>query len=224
MTEWVSLPDAETVAHAAASRIAAAAADAIGRQGRFSLVLAGGTTPLAAYRELAGQTHDWEKWHLYYGDERCLPAQDPGRNSQMVAATGLSACVSHEYVIPAELGPELAAQAYTRILADALPFDLVLLGMGEDGHTASLFPGEPDREGLVLPVRGAPKPPAERVSLNRQTLQACHRMLVLVTGSGKREAVQRWRAGDELPVGRVADVAQSEILVESSLGDVAAAN
>jgi 6-phosphogluconolactonase len=117
---------------------------AIAKRGRFRLVLAGGTTPTAAYRLLRDRDADWAAWHLYHGDERCLAVGDPERNSLVADEAWLHHVPvprTQVHPIPAELGAEPAAEAYAAVVAEALPFDLVLLGIGEDGHTASLFPG-----------------------------------------------------------------------------------
>jgi len=217
MTQWHVVDGAGQVAFEASRRIAAAAKIAIAERGRFCLVLAGGSTPLAAYRLLAQSQQDWRAWHLFFGDERCLPADDPQRNSVLVAQTGLSDKVGSVHPIDAELGPERAAEAYRTVVEEALPFDLVLLGMGEDGHTASLFPGHSREGGNVLPVSGAPKPPPERVSLSISGLQDCRQMLVMVVGDGKRGALQAWRSGADLPIANVCDCEQCEVLVDSGL-------
>lgn len=214
MTRWQIETDASAVADAACRAIGAAARDAIAARGSFSLVLAGGATPRETYGRLAASDQTWDGWQLYYGDERCLPVNDERRNSSMVEHSGLADKVGGHHRIPAELGPEPAATAYRERLADLPPFDVVLLGVGEDGHTASLFPGLAWSQDTVFAVHGAPKPPPERVTLGVEALQHCHKMLVLVAGAGKAEAVQRWRSGDDLPVARVSDIEQATILVD----------
>jgi len=214
------LPDAEAVADAALGIMLAAAEEAIGARGVFRIVLTGGSTPLLAYRKLAGASAHWADWHIYHGDERCLPSDDAERNSRAADETWLlQVPIPREQVhaIPAERGAEAAAAAYEPIVAAALPFDLVLLGMGEDGHTASLFPEHEIRPGpLVMPVHEAPRPPPERVSLTPSALCRTRRMLVLVTGAGKRPAMHRWLAGEGLPVARVAVGGNALVLLDEA--------
>lgn len=214
------LPSADAVAGKAARRILAAAEGAIAARGRFALILAGGRTPLAAYTLLVGQRADWDRWHIFLGDERCLPASDPGRNSVAVTHAFLDRVpipAGNLHWMAAELGGEPAARAYEAAIAPWLPFDLVLLGMGEDGHTASLFPGHPVPEGpLAIAVRGAPKPPPERVSLTPRALSACHEMLILITGAEKAEAVAVWRRGADLPVAQVASQGGATVLIDEA--------
>lgn len=218
MTVWVTVRDAEAVARRACEAVSDAAGRAIAERGAFSLVLAGGRTPRRTYELLCQTQQDWQAWSLYYGDERCLPQKYPERNSRMVEHTGLARRAGHHYPIPSELGPESAATAYSETIRNRTPFDLVMLGMGEDGHTASLFPGhEWPEKPIAIPVHGAPKPPGERVSLAPPALQACRAMLVLVTGETKRDAVQAWRAGEPLPIAQVASVPQATVLVEQTL-------
>lgn len=214
MAAWQTEVDAAAVADAACRLIGIAARQAITERNRFRLVLAGGGTPLATYQRLAASDQAWKRWSLYYGDERCLPADDPQRNSQMVGATGLAERVGKHFPIPTELGAKAAATAYRERIKTAMPFDLVLLGMGEDGHTASLFPGHDWPDKTVFAVKNAPKAPHERVTLGVATLQNCRSMLVLVTGEHKTEAVRQWRSGVDLPVARVAGVDHALVLVE----------
>ena len=207
LMEWRVLADADAVALAAVRLIIQAAAESIEQRGRFRLVLAGGRTPEAAYRLLAHQAIDWTRWECYFGDERCLPVDHAERNSQMVERALLSQiplAPGEVHPIAAERGAEEAAASYAQIIAAAVPFDLVLLGVGEDGHTASLFPGRPlDPDAWVIPVHDAPKPPPERVSLGLRGLQSSRHLLVLATGAGKREALRGWRAGAALPIAQV---------------------
>lgn len=173
----------------------------------FSVVLAGGTTPKLIYQHLADAPVDWASWRIYFGDERCLAADHPDRNSVMASSAWLAAAVPKGalvFPITAEQGAEQGAFDYRETLRTAGTFDLVLLGLGEDGHTASLFPGHEwglrDDDPTVLPVFSAPKPPPERISLSAARLSHARQVLVFVTGSGKAEAVTGWRSGRLLPI------------------------
>jgi 6-phosphogluconolactonase len=208
----------ESVAEWLAEHILHAARSAIAARGRFALVLAGGRTPIAAYTLLASRRADWDHWHIFYGDERCLPPEDPERNSRAAATAWLERVplpAENHHPIPAELGAERAAGLYARVIAPALPFDLVLLGMGEDGHTASLFPGHAiPADTLTMPVHDAPKPPPERVSLTPKALTATRALWIVVTGAGKREALAAWDAGQDLPVARVAALTPATLILD----------
>jgi 6-phosphogluconolactonase len=193
MASFEVLPDPAAVARAAAETVRSLLA-----AGARTLVLAGGTTPAACYRELAGMELAWGRVTVLFGDERCVPPDDPESNYRMAREALL------ERVHPAsihrmagELGPDEAAAAYDAIVGGLQPLDVVLLGVGEDGHTASLFPGNPALEaaGWATPVRGAPKPPPERVSLTLPAIRGAGTVLVLATGAGKADAVARARAG-----------------------------
>lgn len=217
-TRWHLFDDPSAVAAAAASHILDAARTAIADRGLFRLVLAGGSTPLRTYRLLAEAPADWSGWRIYFGDERCLPPDHEDRNSRAAALAWLDrVAVPRENIhpIPAELGPEAAAVAYRSLVETALPFDLVLLGMGEDGHTASLFPGHSHPSGaLTVAVQGAPKPPPERVSLGAAALSAARAVLILVTGAGKREAVAAWQRGEPLPVASIGAPSGVDVLLD----------
>jgi len=218
LSNWHLFDDAPGVAREAARRILTAADRAITAQGSFSIVLAGGSTPEATYRLLVDADADWSKWHLYFGDERCLPSVHAERNSVITAAAWLDhVAVPAENIhpIPAEQGAEAGASAYRLLIADAVPFDMVLLGIGEDGHTASLFPGQihTDSE-LVHAVHDAPKPPPDRVSLSRNVLSDCRELLILVTGAGKQQAVTRWKQGEDLPIANIGAHDTVDILLD----------
>jgi 6-phosphogluconolactonase len=205
--EWRVFADAAALVAALADALCAEAAAAIAARRAFHLVLAGGGTPRELYRALADRNAGDARWHVWYGDERCLPADHPERNSAMAEAAWLAASripAENRRSIPAELGAIEAAAVYGDWLKGVDDFDVALLGMGEDGHTASLFPGrdwgvEPDSSD-VLAVFDAQRPPPERVSLSAVRLNRSQRVWFVITGSGKREALLRWKSGEALPV------------------------
>lgn len=217
---WHHFHDATAVADETVRRVLAAAERAIAARGVFRVVLAGGSTPERAYRQLAACDSDWSRWHIYLGDERCLPPDDAGRNSLMIEQAWLGRSLiapQHIHWIAAERGAEAGASNYQAVIEPVLPFDLVLLGMGEDGHTASLFPGHRhDPARLVVPVSAAPKPPPERISLNISALRQTREMLLLVTGAGKSAAVHHWRNGEPLPVASLECAAGIDVLIDQA--------
>jgi 6-phosphogluconolactonase len=228
LVRWHVFPDDASLQSDARGRVLAAARDAIAKHGAFDIVLAGGNTPRKLYRALRDAGTDWACWHVWYGDERCAPSDDPERNSRMARDEWLDHVpvrAGNVHPIPAERGAREAAALYARELRSVDAFDLVLLGLGEDGHTASLFPGHdwgthadsPD----AIAVFDAPKPPPERVSLSAHRLSNARQVLFLVEGAGKRDAVASWQRGEPMPA--------ASITPETSVGvdvllDAAAAN
>lgn len=206
-TIWKHLNNAEQVAHTAVHQIIIKAQEAISHRGRFKMVLAGGTTPERIYELLSEQDQEWSKWYLFIGDERCLEENDPERNSWMICQSWLDKVnfpMANFYPIPAELGPEKGAMVYAKTIKAFLPFDMTLLGVGEDGHTASLFPGHQHNEDEVThAVFNSPKPPSERISLSKKTLSESEKLIILVTGSSKKTAVKQWQQGEPLPVAQI---------------------
>lgn len=207
-TRWNHYDSIESLRHAVCNVIAQRADEAIAKNGRFSMVLAGGNTPRAIYRLLRDMKMDWSKWHIYHGDERCLPADHVDRNSLMAEQAWLQYVAipeSQVHDIPAQLGPVAGAKAYAETLKNAGTFDMVVLGLGEDGHTASLFPGHVvDNSADAVPVFDSPKPPAERVTISQNRLNNTHNVIFLVTGEGKQEAVDNWRKGVAIPATLIA--------------------
>lgn len=200
------------------------AADAIAARDAFHLVLAGGETPQALYALLREAETDWARWHIWFGDERCLAPDDPARNSRLAATAWLDHVPvppAQRHAIPGELGAYKGAGAYAAELRGQGLFDLVLLGLGEDGHTASLFPGQYwgiERQSRpVLPVFSAPKPPPERISLSAGRLSRSRSVLFLVQGEAKRDALRRWRAGESLPAGAIQPRDGVDVLVDAAL-------
>jgi len=203
ISRWHTFQTQDEINHATLNRILAAAKQAIDERGSFSIVLAGGSTPKNVYALLKDAQADWAKWHVFHNDDRCLPVNDVERNSLMARTTWLDhvaipALQIHD--IPAELGNVEGAKAYANTLAGVPIFDLVLLGLGEDGHTASLFPGQlVDNSADAVPVFDAPKPPANRITISQQRLSNAREVLFLVTGAGKQDAVNDWRNGVSIP-------------------------
>ena len=225
LTRWHVFPTVAELEQAALALILETANAAIAARGAFHLVLAGGTTPKHVYAALAAAEADWNLWHVYYGDERCLPPDHAERNSRMAADTWLDHVdipAEQIHVMPAEQGAEVAAHAYEAVLKEVPVFDLVLLGLGEDGHTASLFPMQAWERAIswppILPVHDAPKPPPDRVSLSPVRLSAARRVLFLVSGAGKADAVRDWRAGVQIPASRIEARESVDIYVDSAAG------
>ena len=203
ISRWHTFQTQDEINQATLNRILAAAQQAIAERGSFSIVLAGGSTPKNVYALLKNAQADWSNWHVYHNDDRCFPVDDSERNSLMARTTWLnhvSIPASQIHDIPAELGNVEGAKAYAKTLAGVPEFDLVLLGLGEDGHTASLFPNQPvDNSADAVPVSDAPKPPADRITVSQQRLSNTREVIFLVTGAGKQDAVNDWRNGVSIP-------------------------
>lgn len=216
----VVLKDAEALAQEAARRFVALARAAVEAHGRFAVALSGGSTPKRMYELLAEKPLkdevDWSKVHIFFGDERMV-APDTPESNYFVAVDKLLAHVPipDENIFPyvtlgvsAEDAAELYAQELTAFFGGAPDFDLVFLGLGEDGHTASLFPGHDEvtrpSGKLVAAVHDAPKPPPTRLSLTYKTLNAAKNILFLVGGKGKVEVLKRlFKNKEPLPASKV---------------------
>ncbi len=204
-------PDTEQLIESTTETILLAAQEAIQQRGQFHLVLAGGNTPKAVYQQLAQLKTDWSNWFIYFGDERCLPIGDAERNDFMAQQNWLNHVAIPKqqiHTIPAEQGAKNAAKSYTEQLAQVKNFDLVLLGLGEDGHTASLFPEHELGNGADAPaclaVSNAPKPPSDRVSLSAGRLSQSHQVIFMVSGKSKQDALRAWFAGANIPAAAIA--------------------
>ncbi|HZU15008.1 MAG TPA: 6-phosphogluconolactonase [Candidatus Dormibacteraeota bacterium] len=192
--------DPEGLARRAADLVAEAV-----RAGARTLVLAGGSTPRRAYQLLATEPLPWGRVTVLFGDERCVPPDHPESNYRMAKRELLDHVHPGSlHRIPGELGAEAAAARYDTIVRSLTPLDLVLLGMGPDGHTASLFPGHAalHAAGYAVAVHDAPKPPPERVSLTLGALREARQVVVLVAGEDKAAALARARRG-EVPAGMI---------------------
>lgn len=183
--------------------VAEAIATAIRERDATRFALAGGSTPRGCYERLARLDVPWDRTTLFFGDERCVPAGDPESNFAQARALLQHVAPALVHRIQAELGPEAGARAYEPLVA-AAPLDLVLLGIGQDGHTASLFPGNAalDATTYVAAVFGAPKPPPQRVTITLRTLREARRVMIMAAGSDKADAVRRALAG-QVPAGLI---------------------
>jgi 6-phosphogluconolactonase len=185
--------------------LAAAAADLFLEVAPRTVALAGGTTPRRAYERLASLDYPWTDVDVFFGDERCVPPDHPDSNFRMAHQALLSKVPARVHRMPGESCDALAYQQELRaVLGTNLLLDLVILGLGVDGHTASLFPGDPaiqETERLVVRVE---RPDHPRLTLTLPVLSASPVALFLVEGERKREAVRRLLTGDVIPAARVA--------------------
>lgn len=207
--EAIVYSDVAALVTGAADFIAAEAKAAIEARGVFSLALSGGNTPKPIYARLATLPLDWRHVHLFFGDERCVPPDDERSNYHMVKA----ALIDHVVIPPANVHrmrgedePEAAAAAYAQDIRTALGadgrFDLVLLGLGDDGHTASLFPGlaavtETERRVMACYVEAVSM---WRLSLTPPAINSARRAAFLVAGALKAGMVKRVLQGPRQPV------------------------
>jgi 6-phosphogluconolactonase len=199
--------DGDEVAHAAADMFATVIAGVLADHAVVRVALAGGSTPTAMYRLLATPTYreriDWPRVEIYFGDERCVPPDHADSNYRMARAALLDhvpLAAHHVHRIPGERHPTEAAVAYEQILrrvGERPRLDLVLLGMGADGHTASLFPGTPvldERQALAAAVY-VDKLDSWRVTLTAPLLSAAAHVLITVVGAEKADALALALAG-----------------------------
>ena len=170
-------------------------AERASRSDPFRIALAGGSTPRPTYERLAERPLRWESWHVWWGDERLVPPGHPGSNERLAREALLSR-------VPIPEGQIHPLRSEDVELPDR--FDLVLLGIGSDGHTASLFPGDPALEERERPIVRVARPDHPRLTLTYPVLDAARAVAFLVAGAAKREILARVLAGDEsLPAARV---------------------
>ena len=213
-------PTAEEKAVFAADLFSEAAAEAIAERGLFRVALAGGATPRRLHEVLAAPPYAdliaWNRTHVFFGDERCVPECSVERNDLAARVALLyHVPIPPENVHPMGAQGASAAEWYEdelrrhfRLRRSELPrLDLVFLGLGPDGHTASLFPGRPEADvtdRLAVRVEGAPKPPPDRVTLTLPVLSAARQAVFLVAGGEKADALGRALEGDpSLPAARI---------------------
>jgi len=209
MHKWFVYTQFDDASKAAADFLADRIKISIHKNGVCHVVLPGGNTPAVCLSYLAEKDLPWEKINWYLGDERCYEVGHVDRNDLMLDNNLWSRIgETNIHVIPAEQGADLAAKLYRETIAAIDSFDIVFLGMGEDGHTASLFP---DNEALnddrsVVPVFNSPKAPDERVSLGVETLKNAKTRMVLASGISKASIIKRIRSAEPLPINSIGDI------------------
>ncbi|MEB3234036.1 MAG: 6-phosphogluconolactonase [Cyanobacteriota bacterium] len=214
---------ADDLARQCAQQMASLIDQALGERDRVQIALAGGETPKATYRLLARQHLPWDRVDVLLGDERWVSADDPSSNARMVHETLLAAgepgSAARFHPVPTDLpDPQASAEAFAALLETLCPgrppqLDLVLLGLGDDGHTASLFPGTAapavrDRWTTIGEGKGLP-----RVTLTAPVLSAARRVLFLVSGAGKTQALSRLLDAKEDPARTPARLVQPSAAV-----------
>jgi 6-phosphogluconolactonase len=215
-------PDAEAVAKQASEFVADRAQAAVGDHGRFTFAVSGGHTPWAMFTALSSKDMPWHDVTIFQVDERVAPDGDPDRNLTHLRASLPPGADTDIHAMPVE-EPDLerAASEYARSLPEA--FDLVNLGLGPDGHTASLVPGDPvldviDRDVAVTGVYNGRR----RMTLTYAVLERAPRVLWLVTGADKASMLPRLRAGDRsIPAGRVSAANATVIADEAAASGLA---
>lgn len=199
----------QTLGQAAAGLVARLSEQAVAERGRFTVALSGGSQPKmlcpALVAEPLRRQVDWPAWHVFWADERCVPLSDPESNYRLARAylfDQVAIPSAQIYALTGSLEPAAAAEAYQAVLAQVfqptagqLPrFDLILLGMGEDGHTASLFPQHPllqETERWVAPIFDSPKPPLRRITLTLPVINNARQVVFLAAGAGKAHLLPR---------------------------------
>lgn len=209
MHKWFVYKEFSEASSAAADFLAQQIEVTIKKKDICNVVLPGGNSPAVCLKLLQEKKLPWNKINWFIGDERCYPPGHEDRNDVMLDKNLWSQLsTSKVYRIPAELGPEQGAKAYRDVLNSIDSFDIVFLGMGEDGHTASLFP---DNEALkdtrsVVPVYNSPKEPEERISLSINTIKQANCRMVLTGGATKYPVISRIKEGALLPVNMIGDI------------------
>lgn len=215
----------EEFIHTAAGAIAATITQAIAQQGEASIVLSGGTTPRAVFEALVKEHHDllWSKVHFFFGDERSVPPDHTDSNYRMAKESlfdplAIDPATIHR--IEAELPAAEAAQRYNNMVAQYLRthknFDLLLLGIGDDGHTASLFPSTTalQEENEFVVANHVEKLKTDRITLTYKALEHSNAIYFLITGKAKQPALQRILSGDTiLPATRVMQFANVSVTI-----------
>lgn len=218
---WFVFDNIDTLSKCVARDIIKVADCSIKKKGKFIIVLAGGSSFSKVYKALSNLKSDWNSWYIFIGDERCLMSEDCNRNDYMINKLWLEnnriPKRNIQFMHP-ELGMESSAIHYENLIDSIDKFDLVLLGMGEDGHTASLFPNHIyDSNKKVIIETNSPKMPRYRISLSYDTLNNSLHVFKIVSGIDKRRAVNLWLDGVDLPINKIHGKSEHVYLCQSVL-------
>jgi 6-phosphogluconolactonase len=216
-------PDAKSAAEACGAKVLRLLADAIAARGRASWAISGGTSPKIMFEFFARSEFDWSRVHVFWVDERCVPPDHPESNFKLANdawlkdTTGITV-----HRVRTELPPEGAAQRYAEEIGPYLPFDVIHRGMGADGHTASLFPGDP----LIYNVTdrvGVAHRATKRITLLPPVLESALHTVILATGADKAEPLQAIMRGPHEPIQYPAQIAALDPVTATWFIDEAAA-
>lgn len=205
---WLIFENIDRLSEQLANDILALAQKSIKLNDNFKIVLTGGVSVVNVYKILRSSKSNWDKWHIYIGDERCLPSKSKDRNDNMINQVWLDDSPipkQNVHFIFAELGVDNGAIDYEMTLKGVGFFDLVLLSMGEDGHVASLFPGHQyEKDKSVVVEKNSIKNPKERITLSYSRLNRSKNVFKIINGSSKKNTMQLLIAGQSfLPINRV---------------------
>ena len=207
MNNWLIFTDIDKLSEKLACDILDIAEKSIQLNDIFRIVLAGGESVTSLYKVLNNSKSTWSKWQVYIGDERCMPLKDINRNDHMINKIWLDHSKipkQNIHFTHAELGPYKASIHYENVLKSIGYFDVVLLSIGEDGHTASLFPSHfYDENKSVVVECNSPKYPKERVSMSYSRLNQSKNIFKVINGKSKQGAVDLWSKGMILPINQI---------------------
>ncbi len=220
---WLIFKDNISLSKELAREILDIAKKSIKLNGCFTIVLAGGRGVMNLYKILSQSTSDWNKWHVYIGDERCVPLQDKDRNDHIINSIWLNNSQIPEKninFIKAELGHDNGAYDYEEVLENIASFDVVLLSIGEDGHTASLFPGHYyDNNKSVVVEHNSPKRPKDRISMSYSRFNRANNVFKVVSGASKQNAVGLWLQGKTLPINQIKGLSEKVYICKDALSE-----
>ena len=220
---WLIFKDNISLSKELAREILDIAKNSIRLNGCFTIVLTGGRSVINLYKILRQSTSDWNKWHIYLTDERCVPLQDKDRNDHIINSIWLNNSQIPEKninFIKAELGHDNGAYDYEEVLENIASFDVVLLSIGEDGHTASLFPGHYyDNNKSVVVEHNSPKRPKDRISMSYSRFNRANNVFKVVSGASKQNAVGLWLQGKTLPINQIKGLSEKVYICKDALSE-----